>query len=146
MEAAKEVLATSSGLRKASANYSINFMALQKLCRKPEENVRGTSTEFYYNSAKDYDKHKFECQNIYNVNRMLQYLSKRPSIIVAVKGMKQVRAVTSAERGSGHHGCGCRRQWSFYPAILRFPREEPHCKGTRWQCWICRQVRVDDRR
>jgi len=109
--------------------------------------VGDTFTTFYSNSAKEYDKHKFQCQDIYNVHRMLV---QKPSIIVAEKGMKQVRAVTYAERGSGHHDCGCKHKWSFCSAILRIPTEETqglvHCKGTRWQCWMCRQVRVDDRR
>jgi hypothetical protein len=36
MKAAKEVLAKTSSLREASAKYSINFMTLQRLCKKLE--------------------------------------------------------------------------------------------------------------
>jgi len=36
MEAAKEVLAKTSSLREASAKYSVNFMTLQRFCKKLE--------------------------------------------------------------------------------------------------------------
>jgi hypothetical protein len=34
MEAAKEVLAKTSSLRKVSEKYSVNFMTLQRFCKK----------------------------------------------------------------------------------------------------------------
>jgi hypothetical protein len=48
---------------------------------------------FFSNLVKVYDKYNFQCQDIYNVD-------ETPSRIIARKGVKQVGAVTSAERGS----------------------------------------------
>ena len=60
MEAAKEILAKSSSLRKACAKYSINFIALQRLCKMLEQrNVYDIFIEFCSNLAEVYDKHKF---------------------------------------------------------------------------------------
>jgi hypothetical protein len=41
MKAAKEVLAKTTSLRKASAKYSINFMTLQRFCKKLEAGSSG---------------------------------------------------------------------------------------------------------
>jgi hypothetical protein len=48
---------------------------------------------FFSNLDKVYDKYNFQCQDIYNVD-------ETPSMIIARKDVKQVGAVTSAERGS----------------------------------------------
>jgi hypothetical protein len=44
MEAAKDLLAKACILRKASAKYSVNFMTLQRFCKRPEE---GSGIKFY---------------------------------------------------------------------------------------------------
>jgi hypothetical protein len=41
MEAAKEILAKTSSLRKSSAKYSINFMTLQRFSKKLEAGSGG---------------------------------------------------------------------------------------------------------
>jgi hypothetical protein len=41
IEAAKEVLAKTSSLRKASAKYSVNFMTLQRFCKEEKTRSRG---------------------------------------------------------------------------------------------------------
>jgi hypothetical protein len=100
MNAAKEVLSKSSSLRKATAKYSVNFMTLRRLCKKLEQgNVCDTFLGFYSKSAKVYDKHKFQCQDIYSFDKTAVTTVQETTRIVAKNGMKLVGAVTSAERG-----------------------------------------------
>jgi hypothetical protein len=49
---------------------------------------------------KVYDKYSFQCQDIYNVDKTAVTTVQKLSRIIARKGVKQVGAVTSAERGS----------------------------------------------
>jgi hypothetical protein len=44
MEAAKEILAEACSLRKISAEFSVNFMTLQRFCKRLEE---GSGSKFY---------------------------------------------------------------------------------------------------
>jgi hypothetical protein len=52
---------------------------------------------FYSNLAEVCDKHKFRCQAIYNTEEINV---QKPIRIDAKKSMKQVGAVTTADRGS----------------------------------------------
>lgn len=55
---------------------------------------------FFENLCKLYDRFKFEPHNIYNVDETGVTTVHRPSKILAVKGTKQVGAITSGERGT----------------------------------------------
>jgi hypothetical protein len=100
MHAAKEVSSKSSSLRKATSKYSISFMTLQRLCKKLEQgNVCVTFIGFYSKLAKVYDKHKFQCQDIYTFDETAVITVQKTTRIVAKNGMKLVGAVSSAERG-----------------------------------------------
>jgi hypothetical protein len=54
----------------------------------------------FSNLDKMYDKYNFQCQDIYNVDETAVTTVQKSSRIIARKGVKQIRAVTSAERGS----------------------------------------------
>jgi len=102
MDAAKGVSSKSSSLRKATSKYSVNFMTLQRLCKKLEQgNVCVTFVGFYSKLAKVYDKHKFQCQDIYSYifDETAVTTVQKTTRIVAKNGMKLVGAVTPAERG-----------------------------------------------
>ena len=52
---------------------------------------------FFSNLAQVYDKHKFQGQDIYNMDETAVTTVQRPTRIVAKKGVKQVGAVSSTE-------------------------------------------------
>jgi hypothetical protein len=54
---------------------------------------------FFVHLGKVYDKYNFQCQDI-NVDETAVTTVQKPTRIIARKGAKQVRAMTSAERGS----------------------------------------------
>lgn len=53
---------------------------------------------FFSNLCKLYDKYKFEPHNIYNIDEIGVTTVHKPTKILAVKGTKQVSAITSRER------------------------------------------------
>jgi hypothetical protein len=69
MEAEKEIFAKSSSLRKSSVTYSVNFMTLQRLCKKLEPgNVGDKFVEFYPTFSTVYDKDNFRCPDMHEVD------------------------------------------------------------------------------
>ena len=54
---------------------------------------------FYDNLAEVMDLHKFECQDIYNLDETGCTTVQEPENIVTQQGVKQVGSITSAERG-----------------------------------------------
>lgn len=59
-----------------------------------------TVNEFFNNLATVMERHKFEPENIYNVDETGVTTVQTPDHIVATKGKKQVGALTSQERGT----------------------------------------------
>ena len=55
---------------------------------------------FFNDLNQVYDKYKFQCQDVYNVDETAVTTVQTPTKIIARKRMKQVGAVTSAERGT----------------------------------------------
>jgi hypothetical protein len=99
MDGAKAVLSKSSSLRKATAKYSVNFMTLQRLCKKLQQgNVYDKFIGFYSKLAKVYDKHRFQCRDIYSFDETAVTTVQTTTRIVEKNGVKLVGAVTSAER------------------------------------------------
>jgi hypothetical protein len=54
---------------------------------------------FFANLGKVYDKYNFQCQEIYNVDETAVTTVQKPTRIIAREGVKQVEAMTAAERG-----------------------------------------------
>jgi hypothetical protein len=54
---------------------------------------------FFATLCKVYDKYNFQCQYIYNVDETAVTTVQKPTRIIARKGVKQVAAISSAERG-----------------------------------------------
>jgi hypothetical protein len=55
---------------------------------------------FFANLGKVCDKYNFQCQDIYNVDETAVTTVQEPVKMLARKGVEQVGAMTSAERGS----------------------------------------------
>jgi hypothetical protein len=88
-----------SSFLKRKKTLSIRTPQVMSLGRAASFNKHNVQT-FFSNLAQVYDKHKFQGQDIYNVDETAVTTVQRPTRIVAKKGVKQVGAVTSAERGS----------------------------------------------
>ncbi|KAI0239419.1 hypothetical protein LSAT2_009829, partial [Lamellibrachia satsuma] len=85
---------------------------------------RYTVGKFYDNLGSIMDLHKFECHDIYNVDETGCTPFSAPENIVVGKGVKQVRTITSAERGQLITAVyGINAAGSVVPPMLIFPRK-----------------------
>ncbi|KAK6168029.1 hypothetical protein SNE40_004071 [Patella caerulea] len=85
---------------------------------------RYTVGKFFDNLGTVMDLHKFECQDIYNVDETGCTTVSAPENVVAGKGVKQVGSITSAERGQLVTAVyGISAAGSVVPPMLIFPRK-----------------------
>jgi hypothetical protein len=79
---------------------------------------------FFANLDEVYDKYNFQCQDIYNVDETAITTVQIPTRIVARKGVKQIGAMTSAERGSLiTMALAARASGNSIPPFFVFPRK-----------------------
>lgn len=100
------------------------------------------------NLGKVMDVHKFECQDIYNLDQTGCTTVQEPDNVVAEQGVKQVGSITSAERGRLVTAVyAVNAAGSIVPPMLIFPRKNfrgyfiknpaPGCIGDANPCgWI----------
>jgi hypothetical protein len=87
---------------------------------------------FVADLCKLYVKYTFHCQFIYNVGETTATNVPKVTRILARKGVKQVGAVTFAER-EVHHGRGCKCRWEFYsPVLCIFKKELSGLLQCKW--------------
>ena len=111
--------------------------SLSRATRYNESNVNG-----FFSKLNDVmDRYKFEGKDIWNVDKTEVTTVQKPSNIVAAKGVKQVGALTSGERGTLVSVCGAvNAVGNAIPPMLVFPRKNfksyfirdgpPGCAGT----------------
>lgn len=81
--------------------------------------------KFFDNLGSLLEKHKFQASEIYNVDETGVTTVQRPSKIVAVKGTKQVGALTSGERGTLVTVCtAVNAVGNTVPPLFIFPRKK----------------------
>jgi hypothetical protein len=96
--------------QKASCDWLSSFLKRKNALsiRTPRATSLGRATSFnkhnlemfFANLTEVYDRYKFQCQDIYNVDETATTTVQKQTRILATKGVKQVGAVTSSERGS----------------------------------------------
>ncbi|XP_077971387.1 uncharacterized protein LOC144425721 [Styela clava] len=107
---------------KARNNLAIRSPEATSLARATAFN-RHTVGQFYKNLAKVMDQHKFEAQDVYNINETGCHTVQKPESIVTEKGVKQIGSVISSERGelvtvvNAINAAG-----GFIPPYMIFPR------------------------
>ena len=117
----------------ATANWFTNFMKRQPQlsirCTQPTSLSRATSFNeanvniFFNYLEKALNMYKFEAKDIYNIDETGVTTVQKPSRIVAKKGIKQVGALISAERGQLVTViCGVNALGNYIPPMFIFPK------------------------
>lgn len=85
---------------------------------------RHNVSEFFNNLGKLYEKYKFGSQDVWNIDETGVTTVQKSSKIIASKGMKQVGAATSEERGSlVTVVCAVSASGNSVPPLFVFPRK-----------------------
>ena len=97
------------------------------------------------------DQHKFQAQDIYNLDETGCTTVQKPGNVVAPKGVKQVGSVTSAERGGTSHGGQYhKRRWGSAATAVPIPKSQLpralHTWGSSRLHWWSYKNRVDQYR
>jgi len=120
--------------KKASKDWLLSFMKRNPMLsiRTPEPTSlsrmtsfnRHNVSEFFNNLGELYEKYKFGSQDVWNIDETGVTTVQKPSKIIASKGMKQVGAATSGERGNlVTVVCAVSASGNSVPPLFVFPRK-----------------------
>ncbi|KAJ4430901.1 hypothetical protein ANN_19493, partial [Periplaneta americana] len=131
--ASHDVSTGKSSIREAAQTCAINFMTLFR-CIKKERTQNGCQQIqmgyakprqiFFRHPRTVYEKYKFECDDIWNIDNTGVTTVQQPTKVLAIRGSKQVGSLTSGERGSlvtmmfAVNACG-----NSIPPLFIFPRK-----------------------
>ncbi|KMQ88629.1 tigger transposable element-derived protein 6-like protein [Lasius niger] len=121
-------------VKKASKDWLLSFMKRNPMLsiRTPEPTSlsrmtsfnRHNISEFFNNLGELYEKYKFGPQDVWNIDETGVTTVQKPSKIIASKGMKQVGAATSGERGNlVTVVCAVSASGNSVPPLFVFPRK-----------------------
>lgn len=109
-------------------NPSLSVRVAQATSLSRATSFNKTNVEAFYNNLQTVlDRHAYEPQDIYNIDETGVTTVQRPDKVVARRGIRQVGAVTSAERGTlVTVACAVNALGNAIPPFFIFPRVRYH--------------------